>query len=91
MTQNEMVNHMASSLGISKTQAKYTIQEFTAMLVAILLAEGEVSIPDVGKIKVSDVAARVGRNPSTGESVNIAASKKLKFKPSTVLKAKVNA
>ncbi len=50
----------------------------------------EVSLFGFGTFKVSERAARKGRNPRTGETVKVAASKTVKFKPATSLKASLN-
>jgi len=50
----------------------------------------EVSISGFGKFKVKESAAREGRNPSTGETIQIAASKKLGFSPAKAVKDKLN-
>jgi DNA-binding protein HU-beta len=51
----------------------------------------EVSLPGFGKFKVKETAARDGRNPSTGEIIKIAASKKLSFTPAKAVKDQLNA
>ena len=59
--------------------------------IATAAASGEeVSLPGFGKFKVKDVAAREGRNPSTGETIQIAASKKLAFTPAKQVKDAMN-
>ena len=50
----------------------------------------EVSISGFGKYKVKESAAREGRNPSTGETIQIAASKKLSFTPAKAVKDRLN-
>ncbi len=54
------------------------------------LAEGEETrIPDFGTFSLASREARQGRNPATGETIQIAASKSVKFKPATSLKNQV--
>ena len=70
-----------------------TTRIVNAMLEAITVAlvEGEqVKIADFGVFASTPTAARIGRNPSTGETVNIAASNRVTFKVSSVLKAACN-
>lgn len=62
---------------------------FDAMTDAARRGE-EVGIFGFGKFKIAERAARKGRNPATGESVKIAASKNLKFTPARSLKASLN-
>jgi DNA-binding protein HU-beta len=50
----------------------------------------EIAINSFGKFKVKDSAAPIGRNPSTGEKMQIAASKKLGFTPAKAVKDRLN-
>ena len=51
---------------------------------------GEISVSGFGKFSVSDRAARQGRNPATGETIQIAASKGAKFSAASALKQRLN-
>lgn len=65
---------------------------FTASEIIDALKQGkDFAIPSVGKIKVIQKAARVGRNPRTGENVNIPAQKAVKLSISSTLKEILNA
>ena len=55
-----------------------------------LQAGGEVVLVGFGTFSVADRAARVGRNPATGETIKIAASRVVKFRPEKTLKGAVN-
>lgn len=57
---------------------------------AELLDGGEVSLPGLGKLKVKEVAARQGRNPRTGESIALPASRKVVFSMGKELKEALN-
>jgi len=83
----ELVDHIAAKdEKITKAQAKTLVDGvFTAIRDAAVKGE-EVSLPGFGKFKVQDKPARTGRNPRTGEAVNIAATKKLAFQPAKALK-----
>ena len=54
-----------------------------------LLRDGVLSLPGFGTFTVKESPARTGRNPQTGEALDIAASKRVGFKPSSVLKTLV--
>ena len=74
---------------ISKTQAKQIVDSvFKAIETAAVRGE-EVSIPGFGKFKVQDKPARTGRNPSTGATIQIAATRKVVFQPAKALKDSV--
>jgi DNA-binding protein HU-beta len=83
----EVVNHVVGRVdGLSKKQAT---DAFDAIFdtVADLLRKGErVQITSFGSFSVTERAAREGRNPATGERIQIAASKNPKFKPARELK-----
>jgi DNA-binding protein HU-beta len=87
MNTAELVDQLAAKdEKITKAQAKALVDGvFTAIRDAAVKGE-EVSLPGFGKFKVQNKPARTGRNPRTGETVDIAASKKLAFQPAKALK-----
>lgn len=90
MNSAELADQIASAQGLSKADAKKVVD---AVFVAIgdAAAKGdEVSLPGFGKFKVKESAAREGRNPATGDTIQIAASKKLAFTPAKAVKDKIN-
>ncbi len=86
---------------IAKSASKSTKSEVSKKLVDLILSEtfetigktikkeGKYSYPGFGTFTKTKRSARKGRNPQTGESIKIKASKSIKFKPSTVLKGKL--
>ena len=86
----DMADNIASKHDMEKKQAKAVVQAvFDAVTDAAKKGE-EVSIPGFGKFKVASRDARSGRNPATGETIQIAASKKLAFTPAKQLKDSLN-
>ena len=82
---------VAADPQLTKTQAKAIIDGvFKALSDAAVKGE-EVSIPGFGKFKVQSKPARTGRNPATGATIDIPASKKVAFTPAKQLKDAVNA
>ena len=90
MNNSDLAEKLAAAQGISKADArKYVDAIFTSITDAA--AEGEeVSLNAFGKFKVKDSPAREGRNPSTGATIQIAASRKLTFAPAKAVKDKIN-
>ena len=90
MNNSDLAEKLAAAQGISKADArKYVDATFAA--IADAAGEGdEVSLNGFGKFKVKETAAREGRNPSTGATIQIAASKKLTFAPAKAVKDKLN-
>ena len=71
---------------ITKTQAKALVDAVFAAITEAAKRGEEVSLPGFGKFKVQAKPARTGRNPSTGATIQIAASKKLSFQAAKALK-----
>lgn len=90
MNTADLADKLASAQGLTKTQTKGLIDAvFTTIADAAAKGE-EVSIPGFGKFKVKDTPARDGRNPSTGATIKIAASRKLTFSVAKAVKDKLN-
>lgn len=86
MNKSELINHIAASAGISKTQATAALQAVETGVIDSLANGGEVTLVGFGTFKVTDLAARTGRNPKTGEEIQIAASKVPTFKAGKAFK-----
>ena len=81
---------MAAEPKLTKAQAKAIIDGVFKALTEAAVKGEEVSIAGFGKFKVQAKPARTGRNPATGGSIQIAASKKVAFQPAKQLKDAVN-
>lgn len=79
MNQAELVAGIASTTGMPKSQVEAVLGEVAEKAKAALKSGGEISLPGLGKLKTKVSAARTGRNPKTGESVEIPAKTKVKF------------
>ncbi len=90
MTKNELAEQVASSTGLSASQAREALETAIETISKELAAGGEVALAGFGKFSVSQRAARQGRNPSTGETISIAASKAAKFSAASALKKRLN-
>ena len=90
MNKTELVAAMAEKTELSKKDAEKALKAFTDV-VAEELAKGEkIQLVGFGTFEVADRPAREGRNPKTGETMKIAASKAPKFKAGKALKDVVN-
>lgn len=91
MNKTELITAVADQAELSKKDAEKALKAFTD-IVADELKKGEkVQLVGFGTFEVSERAAREGRNPQTGETMSIAASKAPKFKAGKALKDYVNA
>lgn len=88
-TKANIVNRVAEATGLSKRASAALVDLFSGILSADLAANGVANIPGVGKLKLADRAARTGRNPRTGETLQIPARKAVRFRPSAELKRNV--
>nr|WP_200944794.1 HU family DNA-binding protein [Aureimonas sp. Leaf427] len=77
---------VAEQHSISKADAKAIVESVFAALADAAARDEEVSINGFGKFKVKESGPREGRNPSTGETIQIAASKRLGFVVAKALK-----
>jgi DNA-binding protein HU-beta len=91
MNTAELIDQIAAQDDkITKSQAKALIEGLLNAIRDAAARGEETSLPGFGKFKVQSKPARTGRNPSTGASIEIAASRKIVFQPAKVLKDAVN-
>lgn len=90
MNKNDLVAAVASRTGLSKTDAAKAVDGFIDAITAALKKGAEVRLVGFGTFSVSRRAATTGRNPRTGERIQIPASNQPKFKAGKALKASVN-
>lgn len=81
---------VASCSGLSKAQTSQALAAFIDHLQTSLSKGNKISLPGVGNFEVAARPARQGRNPQTGETIIIPASKAVKFKAGKALKEAVN-
>lgn len=90
MKKSEMISVIAEKTGVSKSEAEKVFNATFDMFKEELAKGKKVSVAGFGTFKISERAAREGRNPLTGEKLQIAASKSVSFKAGTELKKVVN-
>jgi nucleoid DNA-binding protein len=90
MTKSELIKQIAARAGLTQAQATTALQAFETSVIDALASGNEVALVGFGTFKVTDRAARTGRNPQTGAEIQIAASKNPTFKAGKALKEAVN-
>ncbi|KAA3634305.1 MAG: HU family DNA-binding protein [Proteobacteria bacterium] len=90
MNKSELVDALAASANLSKSDSAEVLDQLVGIITNTLQTGGSVSISGFGTFSISDRAARTGRNPQTGEAINIPAAKIPKFKAGKALKDAVN-
>lgn len=90
MKKTELIDAIAENAELSKAAAKKALDATLDAIQTALENGDEVALTGFGTFKVGERAARTGRNPQTGEEIEIAASKVPSFKPGKGLKDAVN-
>jgi len=90
MNKAQLVEKMAQDAEISKSAASKALDSFMSNVADSVLKQGSaVSLVGFGTFKLANRAARTGRNPQTGETIEIKASRSVAFKPGKTLKENV--
>ena len=89
MTKAELVAKIAREGGIAKSQAEKAVGGFVAAVSAALSGGDKITLVGFGTFSVVARSQREGRNPGTGEKIQVPASKVVKFKAGKTLKEKV--
>ena len=90
MNKDDLISKVASTVGLSKTEAAKSVNAVFSNISGSLKNGNEVRLVGFGTFLVSNRAATTGRNPRTGESIQIPAKKVPKFRAGKVLKNTVN-
>ena len=90
MNKTELVAAIAENAGLSKKDAEAALKAFTEVVTDELKNGEKIQLVGFGTFEVSERPEREGRNPRTGETMKIAASKQPKFKPGKAFKDAVN-
>ena len=91
MNKNELITAMASNANMTKVDTEKALKAFIDTVTEELKNGGKVQLVGFGTFEVVERAERQGRNPKTGETITIAASKSPKFKAGKALKDAINA
>ena len=90
MNKTELIAAVAAKSELSKKDAEKAVKAFTEVVAETLKKNDKVQLVGFGTFEVTKRAAREGRNPQTGESIQIAASRSPRFKAGKAFKDAVN-
>jgi DNA-binding protein HU-beta len=90
MNKGELINHIAQEANLTKAQATDALNAFTKATSKSLKKGNKLTLVGFGTFSVSKRSARKGRNPQTGQEINIPARNVVKFKPGKELSDSVN-
>jgi integration host factor subunit alpha len=91
MTKADIVETLYEKIGFSKKEAADLVELVFDTIKGTLSQGQKIKISGFGNFVVREKRSRIGRNPQTGESIEISARRVLTFRPSQVLRAEVNA
>ncbi len=90
MNKNQLVEAIANEAGTTKAQAEATLNAFIGTVTKQLKKGQKISLVGFGTFDIAKRKATQGRNPRTGETIQIKASNQPKFRPGKALKDAVN-
>jgi len=90
MTKKELIDRLHKNNNAPRSEVERAVNDLARIVAAELVESGEITLPGIGKLHVADVEARKGRNPQTGEEIDIPAKKRVKFKAAKELADHVN-
>ena len=90
MNKNELISAVASTSGLSKSDASKAVDSILGSITGVLRGGGDVRLVGFGTFSVARRAQTRGRNPRTGEAITIPASNQAKFKAGKALKEALN-
>lgn len=86
MTKSELIKAIAEHGELSRADAEIALLAVQHSITEALAKGERITLPGFGTFKLVETAARTGRNPHTGEPIDISAKRKVKFAPSDKLK-----
>ena len=89
-TRKNLSNKIYQKIGFSKNLSLKIIDDFFETIIQELIKSNSIKISSFGSFKVANKKERIGRNPKTKVEVRIMPRKVVKFKPSSLLKEKLN-
>ena len=90
ITKDQLVRDIAESLDLTQAAVRGVFEQLAQIAQDSLENDGELTLPGIGKLKVSERAARTGRNPQTGKAIQIAAKKSVRLVPAKALVESLN-
>ncbi|RJG10620.1 HU family DNA-binding protein [Pseudomonas cavernicola] len=90
MTKDQLITDIAEATDAPKATVRAVLEQLSEIVSDALENYDEITLPGIGKLKVTDRPARTGRNPQTGKAIEIAAKKVVKYVPAKALTDAIN-
>ena len=91
LTRADLADAISSQVGVSREEAVDLVESFLGEISSALIQGDQVKLSSFGSFGLRDKAERIGRNPKTGEQVPITSRRVLYFRPSNIVKDRINA
>ncbi|VXB75345.1 DNA-binding protein HU-alpha [Pseudomonas sp. 8BK] len=90
ITKDQLISDIAEAIDTPKSTVRAALEQLSEIVSDALENSDEITLPGIGKFKVSERPARTGRNPKTGHPLQIAAKKVVKYVPAKALSDAIN-
>ena len=90
MTKDQLISDIAEAIDTPKSTVRAALEQLSEIVCEALENGDEIALPGIGKLKVNERPARTGRNPKTGQALQIAAKKVVKYVPAKALSDAIN-
>lgn len=90
ITKNQLINDIAEAIDTPKSTVRAALEQLSEIVSDALENGDEITLPGIGKLKITERPARTGRNPQTGKTLQIAAKKIVKYVPAKALNDAIN-
>ncbi len=90
LTKDQLINDIAEATDTQRASVRAILEQLSEIVSDSLENGNELTLPGIGKLKVTERPARTGRNPQTGKAIEIAAKKVVKFVPAKALTDAIN-
>lgn len=90
ITKDQLISDLSEAIDLQKSDVRALLEQLGEIVTDALENDGEITLPGIGKLKVSERPARTGRNPQTGKAIEIAAKKVVKLVPAKALTDALN-
>ncbi|MEN0108289.1 MAG: HU family DNA-binding protein [Pseudomonas sp.] len=90
MSKDQLISDIAEATDATKATVRAVLEQLSEIVSDALENNDEITLPGIGKLKVTERPARTGRNPQTGKAIEIAAKKVVKYVPAKALTDAIN-
>jgi len=90
ISKDQLISDIAEATDSPKSTIRTVLEQLSEIVADALENDGEITLPGIGKLKVTERPARTGRNPQTGKAIEIAAKKVVKYVPAKALSDSLN-